>query len=161
MPEFDLVQSLGYLGKLFAAYLLALPIAWDREVSTKSAGLRTYPLVAVGSCGFLLVGHAELSSDPTMNAHLMKGLIGGLGFLGGGAILKNSHHVAGMATAASIWVTGAVGMAVAYGRFEIAAVLSLATLVSLRLGKSMKRVAPHPDEPEEAKETEKADGAGQ
>lgn len=145
MPDIDWVQILAYLGQLLAAYVLALPVALDREVESKSAGLRTYPLVAVGSCGFMLVGNAVLPNQD-MNAHLMKGLIGGLGFLGGGAILKNKQGVSGMATAASIWNTGAIGMAVAYSRYEIAIVLSLLNFLTLRIGSEVKETVNGDDE---------------
>ena len=139
MPEIDLGTILNHLLHLLAAYALAFPSAWDREVETKSAGIRTYPLVAIGSCAFLLVGKSVLG-DLDSNAYLMKGLMGGLGFLGGGAILKNDEKVAGMATAASIWNTGAIGMAVAYERYEIAIVLSLLNFLTLHYGKKVKEI---------------------
>ncbi len=139
MSEIDWGQTLDYLLHLLAAYLLALPCALDREQESRSAGLRTFPLVAVGACGFLLVG-ASFLSDETANARLMQGLIGGLGFLGGGAIIKYKGNVIGMATAASIWNTGALGMAIAYNRFEIAIVLSLLNFLTLRVGKSVKQL---------------------
>lgn len=133
----DIVQLLRHFGLMLLAYLLALPCGIERESHSRSAGLRTFPLVAIGSCGFLLVGSSFL--DETLeNARLMQGLIGGLGFLGGGAILKSEDGVIGMATAASIWITGAIGMAIAYQRFEIAIVLSLANYLSLTVGYKVK-----------------------
>lgn len=137
IPEIDWGQTFDYLLHMFFAYALALPAALDREFRSNSAGIRTYPLVAIGACGFLLVGDSVLA-DPDMNAHLMKGLIGGLGFLGGGAILKSDGGVVGMATAASIWNTGAIGMAVAYKRYEIALVLALLNFITFRIGGSVK-----------------------
>ena len=62
----------------------------------------------------------------------MQGLISGIGFIGGGAILKSKGTVSGTATAASIWGTGLIGMAVAFNRLEIAALISLITFVTLR-----------------------------
>jgi putative Mg2+ transporter-C (MgtC) family protein len=63
---------------------------------------------------------------------VLQGLITGIGFIGGGAILKSSGTVHGTATAASIWNTGLIGMAVAFGRFEIAIFMSLINFVTLR-----------------------------
>jgi len=124
-----IVRNLMYVG---AAYLLALPIAWDRERSSRSAGLRTFPLVAVASCGFVIVGAQLAGGTADSLARIIQGLMTGIGFVGGGAILKEGASVRGTATAASIWNTGAIGAAVALGRFEIAIVLSLVNFLTLR-----------------------------
>jgi putative Mg2+ transporter-C (MgtC) family protein len=108
---------------LAAAYVLALPVAWDREKSARSAGLRTFPLVALASCGYILIADRVFATSPDGQARILQGLITGIGFIGGGAILKDGGSVRGTATAASIWTTGAIGAAVAYGRLEIAIVL--------------------------------------
>lgn len=129
-------------GKLVAALVLALPMAWNREKAQRSAGIRTFCLVSVTACGFLLAGLGFLE-DPSGNARLMQGLIGGLGFLGGGAILKSNGSVQGMATAASIWSAGAIGMAVAYGQWEVAVILSLINALTLRLGTEVKEAVGH------------------
>ena len=127
------------------AYVLALPIGWNRERHSRSAGLRTYPLVAIGACGFFIVGQSFLD-DNDSNARLIQGLMGGLGFLGGGAILKTSDQVSGMATAASIWITGVIGMSVALRHFEVAIVLSVISFFTLRLGAEVKKVVSHSDD---------------
>jgi putative Mg2+ transporter-C (MgtC) family protein len=111
---------------------LALPIGWDREKSRRSFGLRTFPLVAMASCGFMLVGALVIDSTDG-EARVLQGIITGIGFIGGGAILQNRDRVAGTATAASIWITGAVGLAVAFDRYEIALVLAALTFLTLRL----------------------------
>ncbi len=134
--EIDIV--IQQLGLLLIAFALAIPCAWDREKESRSAGLRTLPLVAIGACGFLLVGESFLE-DKATNARLMQGLIGGLGFLGGGAIIKGNNGVVGMASAVTIWITGAIGMAVAYHRFEIAIALSLLNFLTLQLGTKIKK----------------------
>ena len=81
--------------------------------------------------------YADFKSSPGANAEtqsrLLQGLIGGIGFIGGGAILKEGANVKGLATAASIWGTGAIGAAVAFERIEIATVLSLIMFAALRL----------------------------
>lgn len=128
-------MNLVHLG---AAYVLALPVALDRETSSRSAGLRTFPLVAVAACGYTLVGFAILDT-PDAHARVLQGLITGIGFIGGGAILKSRGNVTGTATAASIWTTGLIGIAVASDRYEIAILLSVITYLTLHWGKKVKR----------------------
>lgn len=119
------------------AYLLALPIGWNRERNTRSAGLRTFPLVALATCGFMLVG-IDIFAEPIAHSRVLEGLITGMGFIGGGAILKKSKVVSGTATAAALWATGAIGIAVSWHRFEIALLLSLLTFVTLQLVPEVK-----------------------
>jgi putative Mg2+ transporter-C (MgtC) family protein len=116
-----------------AAYLLALPVAWEREKHARSAGLRTFPLVAVASSGYMLLAERLFPGNAEALARLVQGLMTGIGFIGGGAILKHGASVRGTATAASIWTTGAIGASVVFGRYEIAIVLSLITFFTLRV----------------------------
>lgn len=125
------------LAHLITAFILALPVAMDREAASRGAGLRTFPLVAVAACGYTLVGISVLDSSDA-EARIMQGLITGIGFIGGGAILKSKGNVSGTATAASIWGTGLIGMAVAFNRLEIAALISLITFVTLRYVRRFK-----------------------
>jgi putative Mg2+ transporter-C (MgtC) family protein len=128
----DWWQVWTHLCYLMIAYVLALPIGLDRQVSSRHFGLRTFPLVAVVSCGFMLTGISVVDSTDG-EARVIQGVITGIGFIGGGAILKSKKDIAGTASAASIWNTGAIGVAVAYSRFEIAIVLSLLNFITLRL----------------------------
>ncbi|MBD3649579.1 MAG: MgtC/SapB family protein [Pseudomonadales bacterium] len=121
----------AHLAKMATAYILSLPIAWNREAEDQSAGLRTFPLVAVASCGFMLIG-IEVFASGEAQARVVQGIITGIGFIGGGAIIKTDKTVTGTATATSIWSTGAIGIAVAWGRFEVAVLLSLLTFITLK-----------------------------
>ncbi len=116
-----------------AAYLLALPVAWEREHHARTAGLRTFPLVAVASSGYMLLAESMFAGNAGAVARVVQGLMTGIGFIGGGAILKHGASVRGTATAASIWTTGAIGACVVFNRYEIAVVLSLITFATLRL----------------------------
>lgn len=129
-----IVRNMTQLG---IAYLLALPIAVDREKSSRSAGLRTFPLVAVSACGYMLVGISVLSTTDA-EARVLQGIITGIGFIGGGAILKSNGSVRGTATAASIWNTGLIGVAVAFHRYEIAILLAVINVVTLRFVRHFK-----------------------
>ncbi|TKB47439.1 MgtC/SapB family protein [Thalassotalea mangrovi] len=120
------------------AFLLALPIAINRETKTRTAGLRTFPIVSVAACGFVLIS-THVFVDVNAQARVVQGVITGIGFIGGGAILKTDDNVSGLATAASIWTTGAIGIAVAWGRYEIAIVLSVITFITLKVGSTVKQ----------------------
>ncbi len=135
----DWTKILIHLMNVAIAYVLALPIAWDREKEARSAGLRTFPLVAVASCGYMLLATSILGSSAESTSRIIQGLITGIGFIGGGAILKDRGSVHGTATAASIWNTGAIGAAVAFRRYEIALVLSVINFATLRLLTPLKR----------------------
>jgi putative Mg2+ transporter-C (MgtC) family protein len=121
------------------AYALALPVGWNRERVSRSAGLRTYPLVAMASCALMLIGIKALSSSGA-ESRIMEAVITGMGFIGGGAILKSGVRVSGMATAASLWATGALGIAVAWRYFEIAVLLSLMTFITMAVVPSAKKL---------------------
>lgn len=129
---FSIWEVLSHLIDLGMAYLFALPIGWDREQRERSAGIRTFPLVAMASCGFVLVALRVLGEGSIGQARILEGLITGVGFIGGGAILKHAGRASGTATAASLWATGALGAAVGYRLYDIALILSLATFVTLR-----------------------------
>ena len=120
-----------HLAALLAAYALALPIGWNREREERSAGLRTFPLVAVASCGFVQGAEQLTGGDPHAMARILEGVIAGMGFIGGGAILRLENSVKGTATAASLWVTGAIGISVGLGSYDVALVLSLITITTL------------------------------
>ena len=128
----DLDVVLFHCSRLVIAFVLALPVAWDRERSERTLGLRTFPLVSMASAGYLLLAQTVAAADPGAQARFFQGLMTGIGFLGGGAIVKRGLDVHGAATAASIWNTAAVGAAVAYGKFEIAILLSGVNFAVLR-----------------------------
>src|SRR5690348_5939848 len=101
--RFNLVP---HIFALSVAYILAFPIGWNREHEERSAGLRTFPLVAVAACGFMQAAQSVTAGSPEALARIVEGLITGMGFIGGGAILRQEDSVRGTATAASLWITG-------------------------------------------------------
>lgn len=131
------------------AYLLALPIGWNREKNERSAGLRTFPLVALATCGVVQASEHVLTGHPEGLARIVEGLMAGMGFIGGGAILKTKISVHGTATAASLWATGATGVAVGLGAYDVGVVISLLTFLTLWLLTPLK---PDSDEPVAAKD---------
>ncbi len=92
IETFDWRVTLSHMVALGIAYLLALPIGWNREKEERSAGLRTFPLVATAACGFVIIAVAVLGPDAPEQSKVMEGLITGVGFIGGGAILKQGDR---------------------------------------------------------------------
>ena len=113
------------------AYVLTALIGWNREREEHNVGIRSFPIVGMASCGYLLI----LGSNPDIAAQsrVLQGLIAGIGFIGGGAILKAGATIIGTATAASVWNAGVIGAAVAMQRYEIAIILSLLNVITLQL----------------------------
>lgn len=147
--------QIGYhLYQLGIAFLLALPVAFNREHRTRSAGLRTFPLVSIASCAFMLVGMRVFEGSDA-EARIMYGIITGIGFIGGGAILKGKGTVLGTATAASLWTTAAIGVSVAYHQYEISIVLAVINFLILRFSTPWKR-----KEDEEAEDWEREENGG-
>jgi putative Mg2+ transporter-C (MgtC) family protein len=134
----DWPQVLTFLFKFLVALALAIPVAWERESANRIMGLRTFPLVSVGSCGYVLITSVLASENVDSQARLLQGLISGLGFIGGGAIIKHENNVQGTATAASIWITGALGAAVGHGYYGIAVIISALTFLALILLSPLK-----------------------
>jgi putative Mg2+ transporter-C (MgtC) family protein len=131
-------QIIPHVLALSAAYVLALPIGWNREREERSAGLRTFPLVALASCGFVQATESLVAGTPEAMARIIEGLITGVGFIGGGAILKLGSTVQGTATAASLWATGAIGAAVGLGSYDVAITIAAFTVMTLQLMSPLK-----------------------
>jgi putative Mg2+ transporter-C (MgtC) family protein len=126
------LDDLVHMGKLAAAFIFALPAGLIGEKETHSAGLRTFPLVAMASCGYLLLGQPSGHASADVQSRIVQGLLAGIGFIGGGAILRTDTHVHGVATAAGIFSTGVVGAAIAEDRWFTAIVMATMTYVALR-----------------------------
>lgn len=114
---------------LLAAGLGTL-VGLERELSGKDPGLRTFALIALGSCAFSLISRQPFletgSGDPTRVASQ---IVTGIGFLGAGAIFRGSRRVSGLTTAALMWVTAGIGMAVGFGCPEIAISTTVIALI--------------------------------
>ncbi|QNN71565.1 MgtC/SapB family protein [Thermomonas carbonis] len=114
LPEMELLVAA--LVRLAMAALLAAVIGWEREQKGRAAGLKTHILVSTGSALFILA--PVMAGIPgAENTRVMQGIVSGIGLLGAGAILRNREgtQVEGLTTAASIWMTAAIGMAAGMG----------------------------------------------
>lgn len=134
-----------HLVTLTIAYVLALPIGWHREKTERSAGMRTFPLVAMAGCAFIQATESITAGSPEALARITEGVITGMGFIGGGAILKVKDSVRGTATAASLWATGAIGIAAGLGSYDVAVMISAFTFVTLLAFSTKDKVVKHDD----------------
>jgi putative Mg2+ transporter-C (MgtC) family protein len=121
------------VSRLGIAYLLVLPVGWYRERESHAIGVRTFPLVAMASCGYVMLAMVGYGNSLEAQSRVIQGMVAGIGFIGGGAILKAEGNVHGTATAASIWATGVVGAAVAEDRFIMALMIAMMNLFALRV----------------------------
>ena len=137
--------SLGELSlRVLAAILLGGVVGFEREFSDQPAGFRTHILVSLGAMLFTVVGAYGLAQfsadainfDPTRVAAQV---VSGIGFLGAGAILREGLNVKGLTTAAALWVTAAIGVAVGLGYWSGAALTAVGAVIALyglkRLGR--------------------------
>ncbi len=117
----DLGRLVHVAVRLLVAAALGGVLGYQRESVGKSAGMRTYMLVTVGSAFFVIVPQLEGMQHDAMS-RVIQGLIAGIGFLGGGAILKltSEKEVLGLTTAAGIWLAAAIGIASGFGRIGTA-----------------------------------------
>lgn len=110
-------QFVGFLQLVLAAFLGGI-IGLERERRQHEAGLRTHMLVCIGSCLFTILSYMAFpGSDP---ARIASQILPGMGFLGAGSIVKYGRDIQGLTTAASMWFTAAMGMAIATGAWFLA-----------------------------------------
>jgi putative Mg2+ transporter-C (MgtC) family protein len=135
----DAAEATRVVLRLAMAIALGAAIGYERELRGKSAGLRTHMLVSLGSALFVLVPLQSGVPAPDIS-RVVQGIIAGIGFLGGGAIIKLSsdEEVKGLTTAASIWVAAAIGIAAGLGREATAVVSTLAALFILAVVRKME-----------------------
>lgn len=120
--------------RLLVAALLGGLIGLEREFKDRPAGLRTHMLVALGAAVFVLVP-SRAGFDAEQLSRILQGLVAGIGFLGAGAIMKrdDGREPQGLTTAASIWLTAAIGVAAGMGREATALLVTIFALVILAL----------------------------
>jgi putative Mg2+ transporter-C (MgtC) family protein len=129
-------EDFELLGRLLLAAVLGGAIGAERELNDQAAGLRTHMLLTIGACLFTLVSAygfgGGLGTDPS---RLAAQIVTGIGFLGGGAIVRQGLTVKGLTTAASIWATASVGVAIGAGSYVLGiggTLLVVGTLFGLR-----------------------------
>jgi putative Mg2+ transporter-C (MgtC) family protein len=102
----------------------------ERELADKPAGIRTFAVVAMGSCVFTLVGVHAFDGAGDAESRLVAQIVTGIGFLGAGVIIQVQDKVEGLTTAAGIWSVAAVGMAFGFGLYVLAAGATVVLLIA-------------------------------
>ena len=135
-----LIINKAMLLDILLAIVLGFAIGFEREITNKWAGLRTHMLVCLGSCIFTLLSiHAfpvyahSPQADP---ARIAAQILTGIGFIGGGTVLRHGYSIYGLTTAATLWITASIGMACGCGFTALAiicTVLAVGTLVLIRI----------------------------
>lgn len=130
-----------YLLKIVIAMVLGGAIGFEREKAHRPAGLRTNILVCIGSTLVMLIEEYYHHMHPEASDHLRMAaqVITGIGFIGAGTIIHTRSHIRGLTTAATIWVTAAIGMSVGIGFYLPALVATVLTLLSLRMLKKFEK----------------------
>ncbi len=137
LESFDVVVTVDMLAKPLVAIFCGAVLGWNREAAGRAAGLRTQSLVALGSCIFTMsafqvaLDFPETDVDPV---RILAGIVGGIGFLGAGSIVHSGHTIEGVTTAATVWMSGAIGIVCGIGWYEMAVislVLTIGTLIGL------------------------------
>lgn len=124
------------LFKIGLSFLLGAIIGIDREYMNKAAGLRTLILICLGSCLFTIFSTVITNGTPD---RIASNIVTGIGFLGAGVIFKEDNRVKGLTTAASIWVTAAIGVGIGGGYYWESAVGALCALLALNVLTSLEK----------------------
>lgn len=118
--------------RLVLAAALGAIIGFERELRGRSAGLRTFAAVSLGSCLFSILSYVVVP-EGNETTRVAAQVVTGVGFLGAGVILHGQGHVSGLTTAATLWATAAVGMAVGFGYYILAAMSTILLVILLLL----------------------------
>ncbi|HEX5872371.1 MAG TPA: MgtC/SapB family protein [Longimicrobium sp.] len=140
LPFLEIVLRLG------AATLIGCALGLNREIRGKPAGMRTHALVALGTALVTLTGMVLAGQDGEFDSNsvsrVIQGVVAGIGFLGGGTILKSDsgEQISGLTTAASLWVVACLGIACGVGLWLMALVALALALIVLIAGEAVERV---------------------
>ena len=117
--------------RLLIAGVLGGIIGYERRMHHKAIGVAGMMLVAIGSASYILLAKHLQASDPAALSRTLQGLLQGIGFLGGAVIFKNGNDVRGIKTAAAIWITGAIGLAIGTWFWGLGIIVGCATALIL------------------------------
>jgi len=121
------------------ATVFGAAIGAEREITEQAAGLRTHMLVCIGACVFTLAGIFGFGVRGVDPSRVAAQIVTGIGFLGAGAILRERGSIHGLTTAASVWVTAAVGLAIGAGMYWVGGFAVAVTVLSLWVLRPLRR----------------------
>lgn len=134
--------------RLFVAFVLGSLLGIERTYAGKTAGIRTFALVSLGSALAIIISEQVITHYIALNAssafrfdplRLMAGLIQGIGFIGAGMIIFQRNHVANLTTAAGVWIAATIGMAIGFGLYREAIFVTLLVVFTFSLMWKMEK----------------------
>ena len=125
------ITSAQMLLRLLIAALIGGIIGFERRTQHKAIGIAGMMLIAIGSASYMMLAKHLAASDPAALSRALQGLLQGIGFLGGAVIFKTGTTVHGIKTAAAIWITGAIGLAIGTWFWILGVVVGIATALIL------------------------------
>lgn len=146
MQPVDAIEVRDLVVRIGVAALIGAALGVNRELRDKPAGVKTHALVALGAALLTVIGVDLASSDSGTDSNaisrIVQGVVTGIGFLGGGVILRQeaSRSVTGLTTAATIWIAAALGVACGAGRWTAALLASGLTLLILIVGDPLEQM---------------------
>lgn len=134
----ELTIAIGFVIAIIGGFLIGV----ERENRGKSAGISTHILVIAGS---MIFTYLSANVDPNSTSRIAAYVVAGIGFLGGGMIIKgNAKKIFNLTTAASIWVSAAIGMAIGFEYYFLAILGVVLNVLGPRIPNFIKKPAPHP-----------------
>ncbi|KRM01365.1 MgtC family magnesium (Mg2+) transporter-C [Lentilactobacillus farraginis DSM 18382 = JCM 14108] len=146
-----ILYQMEWVLRLLVAAICGGLIGFERKARLKTAGIRTHMLVAVGSALFMIVskygffdltGHANIGLDPS---RIAAGVVSGIGFIGAGAIMTRNNQIDGLTTAAGLWATAAIGLAIGADMYIIGTAGTLCILVTQTIVRRIRALKRYPN----------------
>src|SRR3954454_10821280 len=119
----------GIAAQLLAAGIMGGLIGFERRVHHKAIGIAGMVMIAIGSTTYMLLAEQLMGTDTSSVSRTLQGFLSGIGFLGGAVIFKSGFDVKGIKAAAAVWITGAVGLAIALSYWRLGVMVGLATVI--------------------------------
>ena len=132
--------TLEMAGKIAVSGLLGGLIGWERRAHHKPIGVAGMILVAIGSTAYMLLAERLAAADPSSVSRTLQGFLSGIGFLGGAVIFKSGFDVKGIKAAAAVWITGAVGLAIATSNWALGTMVGVVTALVMFMADSFPDV---------------------
>jgi putative Mg2+ transporter-C (MgtC) family protein len=138
--------------RLLVAAIIGGLIGYERRMHHKAIGISGMMMVAVGSATYMLLAKHLADSDPAALSRTLQGLLQGIGFLGGAVIFKGGTDVRGIKTAAAIWITGAIGLAIGTWLWLLGVTVGIATALILFIADRIPVSSAHSEEAQDLQE---------